>query len=129
MSTFGERIQRARAAITPMPPEAEVARRVGIDPSKFNRWTASDKEPPVPINVYFRLAEFLQIALPELLPDEMRESGTLKTVLADNTQQPDIGTAQEHGKVLHMIDRIENAVIALQQDIAILRQIARDSLE
>ncbi|MCP4898875.1 MAG: hypothetical protein GY906_18035 [bacterium] len=129
MSTFGERVKNARARLNPMPPEAQVARSVGIDPSKFNRWTASLKEPPVPINVYFRLAEFLETPLTELLPDEMRNSEALKAILGDNGGPRNELSTIEHNKVLHMIDRLESAVIALQQDIAILRQIARDSVK
>ncbi|MHC4621324.1 MAG: helix-turn-helix domain-containing protein [Planctomycetota bacterium] len=125
MTTFGERIKQARASLTPMPPEAEVARKVGVDPSKFNRWTASSKEPPVPINVYFKLAEVLQVALMELLPDEMRDSMTLETVLGGNGHPRETPGAIDHSKVEHMIDRIESAVIALQHDIAILRHLAR----
>ena len=124
LSPFGERVTKARRENSDLS-EAALARKVGIDPSKFNRWVNAESDPPVPVSTYFELADALGITFFDLLPAELRSNDRLVSLMQADTSDT-MGSKMGNVDILRAIDRVESSVMTALSELLILRRAARD---
>ena len=125
MSSFGERVSQARRANTELS-EAELARKVDINPNRFNKWVNAEKEPPVPVTTYFAIADVLGVSIYDIFPKSISEATATLDALPPKTTPSESNISNAH--VLVMLDHAESAVMAVLNELLQIRRAIRDHL-
>lgn len=125
MATFGERITKARKALRPTPTVAEIAREVGMDPSKLQRWVREGGEPPISMEEYFRLSDVLRVSILEIVSEETQKwlLERYSNIFSEASPSPQIPPSATISETRTAAERVERALLNSLRELAALRQL------